>query len=97
MVTFREFSIGGFEVGPSIGLVGFVDGAYGLIGSVLFIHDGFALIANDGEEGVIEVGCAVGQVMAGNGEQFLVGVWEDVEPWFIGDFRTLVADVEEGG
>ena len=96
-MTFRELSIGGFEVGPSQGLARFVDDAYGLVGSVFFIHDGFALIAHDGEEGVIEVGCAVGQIVAGNREQFLVGVGEDVEPWFIGDFSTLVADVEEGG
>ncbi len=96
-MTFREFSIGGFEVGPSIGLVHFVDSAYGLVGSVFFIHNGFALIAHDGEESVIQVGCAVGQVMPGNREQFLVGVGEDVKPWFIGDFGALVADVKEGG
>ena len=96
-MTFREFSIRGFEVGPSVRLVGFFDYPNGLIGSVLFVDNCFAAFAHDGEEGVIEVGCAVGQVMAGNREQFLVRVGEDVEPWFIGDFSTLVADVEEGG
>ena len=50
-----------------------------------------------GIERVVEVGHPVGQVVPCDGKQLLVGVRENVEPGFIGDFGALVTDVEEGG
>ena len=96
-MAFGKFRIRGFEVRSSVASVGFVDGANCFIGPVGVLNQCLRVIIDVGKERVIEVGFTVGQVVAGNGKQLLVGVGEDVEPRFIGDFSALVADVKEGG
>ena len=63
VVAFRKFRIGGFEIGSPIGLVGFIDASNGLVGAVVFVDNRFCSLVHDGEEGVIEVGFTVGEVM----------------------------------
>ena len=96
-MSFWEFGIGGFEVGTPVRLVNFVDGSDGFVGAIVFGYDGFRIIAHHGEEGVVQIGFSVGQVMACNREQLLVRVGEDVEPRLIGNVGALIADIEEGG
>ena len=96
-MAFRKFGIGSLEVGSPVSLVGFFDAANGFVGAVVFVDNRFCSLVHDGEEGVIEVGFTVGEVMTSDREQFLVRVGEDVEPGLIGDFCAFVPDVEEGG
>ena len=96
-MSFGKFGVGGFEVGSSVAAVRFVDRANRFVRSEVFLYQRVCLFVDDFKVSVVEVGFAVGKVVAGNGEQFLVWVGEDVQPRFIRDFRAFVADVKEGG
>ena len=96
-MAFGEFRIRGFEERSSVSAVGFVDSTHRFIGPVGALHQCLRVIVDVGKERVIEVGFAVGQVVAGDGKQLLVGVGEDVEPGLFGDLGAFVADIEEGG
>ena len=97
IVAFGQLGIRGFEVGTTITCVCFVDGTNRFVGTVILGDDAFGILAHNFEEGVVQVGLSIGKVVACNGEQFLVRVWEDVEIGFFSDLSAFVTDVKERG
>ena len=96
-VPLGKFGVGGFEIGSAVAAVRLVDRSNRFVRSVVFLYQRVCLFVDDFKKGVVEVRFAVRKVVAGNGEQFLVGVREDVQPRFVRDFRAFITDVEEGG
>ena len=97
VVAFRQLGIRGAEVSTPVAPVGFVDGSYRFIGTVVFAPPRISFPRSPSEKRVVEVGFTVRQVVPRNGKQFLVGVGENVQPGLIGDLGAFIADVEEGG